>query len=663
MPVLSGTNLALSFGEREILRGVSLSVEAGEKIGVVGRNGSGKSTLLKILAGLMNPDAGSVSVQQGVRVGYLHQNTNLEPGDTLKEATARAFAAVDALHEQLEEVFHAMAGTTGEALEKLLKEQGRLEKAIEAAGGYAHEHRIEQTLHGLGFEDAQFGIRVRDLSGGQKARVALGKLLLENPSVLLLDEPTNHLDVAGREWLEDFLRDDYKGAVILISHDRYLLDKVVSRIVEVEDGRLVDYPGNYAAFRKQRVERRVTMLRAWEKQQTAFKREEAYIRQYKAGQRAKQAKGRESKLERAKEDALERPIELDDMKLNLPRAERTGDIVITAREISKAYTNKDGSPKVLFDALTLHIERGQRWGIIGPNGAGKTTLVRCMLGEVGLDSGTIRLGAKLAVGYFSQTRDDLDPEKTVYRHIQDVVRRETDERVMMSEQDARNLAGAFLFSGREQEKPLGVMSGGEQARAVLAGLLASAKNVLVLDEPTNHLDIQASERLEQAIARSYDNPKTGEKVRGEFEGTILLISHDRALIDAVCDHILVLDGHGGAQVYPGTYSEWKLSQEERATRASSANSTARTSAPLVSVAKTEPRGIAPEVKSRYSWMPLNRIEERMTELGIEIRRVDAELGDPDIWSDFERANLLTEKRDRFQSELDELETEWIRKSE
>ena len=662
MPILTGTNLILAYGDLEILRGVSITIEPGEKIGVVGRNGTGKSTMLKILGGLLKPDAGSVSAAQGVRVGYLHQNPNLDPDDTLKQAVARAFELVEKLHNLLDALFHRMGDAQGDELEKLLKEQERIEKAIEAAGGYANDHKVEQILHGLGFSDSQFAIKVRDLSGGQKARVALGKLLLENPGVLLLDEPTNHLDVAGREWLETFLSEEYPGAVVLISHDRYLLDRVVSRIVEVEDGRLIDYPGNYAAFRKQRVERRVTMLRAWEKQQTAFKREEAFIRQYKAGQRAKQAKGRESKLERAKEEALERPVELEDIKLNLPKAERTGDIVIATRDLRKAYPNEDGSTNVLFDGLTMHIERGQRWGIIGPNGAGKTTLVRCMLGEITPDAGSIKLGARLAVGYFSQNRDDLDPEKTVYRHIQDTVRRATEERVMMSEQDARNLAGAFLFSGREQEKPLGVMSGGEQARAVLAGLLASAKNVLVLDEPTNHLDIQASERLEETIARSHENPMTGEKTEGDFDGTILLISHDRALIDAVCDHILVLDGAGGSEIFPGTYSDWKATKAERATPDQSA--TLKQSRPAeYTPPKSVPNAVANDSKSRYSWMPLPKIEERINDLGIEIRTLDAELGGSDVWTDYERANALSEKRDELQSELDELETEWLRKSE
>ena len=478
MPVLSATNITHSFGDHTILQGVSISVEPGERVGVVGRNGCGKSTLLKILAGIFTAESGTVVAQRGTLVGYLHQDPDLRERDTLKQAAMRAFDRLHALQDELEDVFKRMGDSSGDELEKLLREQERIERAIDASGGYAVEHLVDQVLHGLGFTDAQFDILVKDLSGGQRARVALARLLLEQPGVLLLDEPTNHLDVQGRE---GFLRDSYRGAVILISHDRYMLDRVVDRIVEVEQMRLVEYPGNYAAFRKQRVERRITQLRAYEKQQTMFKREEAFIRQFRAGQRAKQAKGRESRLDRAKEDAIERPIELSELRLNLPKAERAGDIIIAAREVSKSYPNEDGTTKVLFDRLSLQIERGERWGIIGPNGAGKSTLVRCLLGEQELDSGTVKLGAKLAVGHFTQTHGDLDPEKTVYRHIQDTIRKETDEKVMMPEQDARNLAGAFLFSGKDQERPLGVMSGGERARAVLAALLASAKNLLVLD--------------------------------------------------------------------------------------------------------------------------------------------------------------------------------------
>lgn len=664
MPVLSATNITHSFGDHTILQEVSISVEPGERIGVVGRNGCGKSTLLKILAGIIVPESGMVVPQRGTLVGYLHQDPELRDGDTLKEAAMRAFDRLHALQDELEGVFKRMGDASGDGVEKLLREQERIERAIDAAGGYAVEHLVDQVLHGLGFSDAQFEILVEDLSGGQRARVALARLLLEQPGVLLLDEPTNHLDVQGREWLEGFLRDSYRGAVILISHDRYMLDRVVDRIVEVEHMRLVDYPGNYAAFRRQRVERRITQLRAYEKQQTMFKREEAFIRQFKAGQRAKQAKGRESRLDRAKEDALERPIELSELRLNLPKAERAGDIVIAAREVCKSYPNEDGTTKVLFDHLSLQIERGERWGVIGPNGAGKSTLVRCLLGEQELDAGTVKLGAKLAVGHFTQTHADLDPEKTVYRHIQDTIRRETDERVMMPEQDARNLAGAFLFTGKDQERPLGVMSGGERARAVLAALLASAKNLLVLDEPTNHLDIQAAERLEETLQRDDEDPKTGKKTKGQFDGTIVLISHDRALIDAVCDHLLILDGEGGAVVFAGSYSEWKHFQDRKAAD-EAARREARASASKPKEAAPPPSAASSAgaaKKSRFSWMSIDKIEERIAAIEAEISELDDQLNDTEIWKQIDKANKLTGERDTLREELGELEHEWIRKS-
>ncbi|MEZ6243032.1 MAG: ABC-F family ATP-binding cassette domain-containing protein [Phycisphaerales bacterium] len=666
MPILAGTNIAHAYGHDVVLDGVSVSVEPGERVGLVGRNGTGKSTLLKILAGLFSSDSGSVTLQRGARASYLKQDPDLDPDESLRDAAEGAFAELHALHQELESVFEKMGESEGAALEKLLREQERLEKAIEAAGGYAIDHKIDAVLHGLGFDDSQFKILVRDLSGGQKGRLALARLLLEGPDVLLLDEPTNHLDLAGREWLEEFLRDEYKGAVLMVSHDRYLLDRVVHRIVEVEQGRLIEYPGNYRAFRKLRAERREAQLRAYERQQTEFKREEAFIRKYKAGQRAKQARGRESRLERAKEaSTLERPMELAELRLSLAKAERAGDIVVAARELSKKYLNEDGSEKVLFHDLDVKIGRGERWGIIGPNGAGKTTLVRTLLGEASADSGAVQLGSKLSVGYFRQTDEGLDPDKIVYRQMQDLIKKETDERVVLSEQEARNLAGAFLFSGLEQEKEIGVLSGGERARVRLAALLASAKNVLVLDEPTNHLDIPSAERLEEALAKpDPDDAKKG----GAFEGTLILISHDRALIDATCDHLLVLDGSGGAEVYPGGYSAWherSVRRREDATEARREDQKRAPATPVPSAGNgltgTKKRDDA--AKGKFSWMPLDKIEERIGVLESQIREIDRRLADPDVWSDPARANALTDERDRLTAELEPLEAEWLRKAE
>jgi ATP-binding cassette, subfamily F, member 3 len=657
MPILSATNLTLQFGDDLILDSVSLSVEPSERIGIVGRNGCGKSTLIKILAGVLQPTDGSVSSGKAT-IGYLHQNPDLNPNHTLRQAVASAFDHIKSLNKRLESIFEEMGNAEPDQLERLLKDQTRIEQEIESHGGLVNDHKVDQILHGLGFTDAQFGIMVPDLSGGQKARVALGKLLLQDPSVLLLDEPTNHLDIQGREWLEVFLREEFKGAVILISHDRYMLDRVVNRIIEVEHARLIEYPGNYAAFRKQRAERRMVQLRAFEKQQAEFKREEAFIAHFKAGQRAKQARGRESRLNRAKEQTIERPLELSNLRLSLPKAQRAGDIVVAARSLSKQYLNDDGSDKVLFKDLDIRIERGQRWGVIGPNGAGKSTLIRCILGEQDVDQGTAKLGTNLDIGHFTQTHENIDMTKTVFRHIQDTVKKNTDEKVTLSELEARTIAGAFLFSGEDQQRELQSMSGGEKARAVLAGLLASAKNLLVLDEPTNHLDIPSAERLEETFARTHHDPKTGKTSSGAYEGTAILISHDRALIDAVCDHLIILDGHGNTEIFTGTYTEWHEQQQRPVTKPSTpANK------PQEAPQKSTPqKPDAPIKKSRFSWMPLNQIEERMTDLEIELKNLDAQLNDVDIWKDIDHANAVTAKRDEVRAELDELEEEWLNKS-
>lgn len=664
MPILSATNISLQFGDDIILDSVSLTVEPGERFGIVGRNGCGKSTLIKILAGVLNPTDGSISANKAT-IGYLHQNPELNPNHTLRQAVASAFDHIKELNVKLHEIFDKMANADQDELDRLLREQTRIEHEIEASGGLVNDHKVDQILHGLGFTDAQFEIKVPNLSGGQKARVALGKLLLQNPSVLLLDEPTNHLDIQGREWLEVFLRDEFNGAVVLISHDRYMLDRVVHRIIEVEQARLIEYPGNYAAFRKQRTERRMVQMRAYEKQKAEFKREEAFIAHFKAGQRAKQAKGRESRLNRAKTQTIERPLELDSLRLSLPKSRRAGDIIIAARSLSKKYKNDDGTDKKLFHDLNIRVERGQRWGIIGPNGAGKSTLIRCLLSEQDVDSGTIKLGTNLDIGHFTQTHDNVDMSKTVFRHIQDTVKKNTEEAVTLTELEARTIAGAFLFSGEDQQRELQSMSGGEKARAVLAGLLASAKNLLVLDEPTNHLDIPSAERLEATFARTSHDPKTGKTTSGAYEGTAILISHDRALIDAVCDHLIILDGKGNTEVFAGTYSEWQIQNQaqtkpQQTTQKQPKSSLAKE--PTIETRIESPKQQPTIKKSKFSWMPINQIEERMTDLEIKLKNLDAQLNDADIWKDIEHANKVTTDRDECRSELDELEEEWIRKS-
>jgi len=716
MAILAATNIELSYGERVILDQVSLSLDRGERLGLVGRNGEGKSTLLKILAGKLAPDRGTVVLAGGARTGYLAQDPELDPNESLRLSAEGAFQRLHDLHAELEKVFDDMAGATGPELEKLLAKQSELERRVETAGGYAISHRIDEVLSGLGFSPAQYSVKVRDLSGGQKNRLALARLLLDMPDVLLLDEPTNHLDLDGRLWLESFLRDEYRGAVVLISHDRYLLDAVVGRIVEVERTRLVDYPGDYSTFRRLRAERRMAQLRAWENQQSKFKKEEAFIRKYKAGQRARQAKGRESRLEREKDaTTIDRPIEMEAFRLRLPKAERTGEVVVSTKALAKSYPNEDGTRKVLFHNLDLKIGRGERWGIIGPNGAGKTTLVRCVLGQIPADEGEIRLGTNVSIGYFSQKDEGIDPDKAVYRYLQDVIRKENPD-AAMTEQEARDLAGAFLFSGGEQDRPMGVLSGGERGRARLAALLASSKNVLVLDEPTNHLDIPSAERLEQALTLHRASPEelamgtaTGAGDGRGYEGAVILISHDRALIDAVCDHLLILDGEGGAEIILGNYSEWCRRRAEQQSQSSTNSATSATipsrgmatpsnpsskhaninsksnnsnqpagkpsptprhtgSTPASTTASSSTTGFTaqpskPKRKSPFSWMPTDKLEAEITQLEIEVGTLDAKLADPDVWTNPDKSMRLTKERDELATKLAQYEEEWLSRAE
>ncbi len=666
MPLLVATNIRHAYGEKVILDGVSLSVEPGERVGIVGRNGCGKSTLMKIMTSQIGPDSGTISLQRGSSAGYLHQDPNLDPGETLLEAAEGAFADLHRVHHDLNVAYEKMAEASAAGddaeVERLLKQQARLEEEMERLGGYAVEHKIGAVLHGLGFTDAQFGLKVAKLSGGQKGRLALARLLLTEPDILLLDEPTNHLDIDGRLWLESFLKDTFRGAVVMVSHDRYLLDNVVTRIIEVEQHRLIEYPGNYAAFRETRALRRLTQMRAHEKQQDRFKKEMAFVLKYKAGQRAKEARGRLTKLEREKEQStLERPVELEAFRLKLPKAERTSDVNIAARGISKSYTREDGSEKVLFREFDATVNRAERWAVIGPNGAGKTTLVRCLLGDLVPDSGTVKLGTNLKIGYYRQTHEHLDPEDTVITHLQRAVKRETG--VTFGEQEARNLAGAFLFSGDEQERRLGTLSGGERSRAALAALLASAKNLLVLDEPTNHLDIPSAERLEEALALP------DEDVEG-YEGTLILISHDRALIDATCDHLIVLDGGGGAEIFHGTYTEWHEKQAARSKesqRAEAQERERREEAERKRRAAEEAKKRDAARKSGPSTNALARLkteqlEEKIEKIETRIKQIDQELGDPEVWQDARKSGRLGEERGRLAAELEPLEFEWARRA-
>ncbi len=639
MSLLTLANVSCTFGTQIVLDGVTMSVEPGEKIGLIGRNGSGKTTLMRVMLGEMKPDTGNVQLSRGARVGYLRQDPAFDPAETVRDAAEGAFAELHRLHQQLNEVYDAMAevGADGPQLQRLMKRQSRLESQMEAAGGYAVNHRIEASLHGLGFTDEQMDLKTGVLSGGQLSRLGLARLLLEVPDLLLLDEPTNHLDIDGRQWLERFLADEYPGAVVVVSHDRWLLDRVAQRIVEVERGGLAEYPGNYHKYVELRELNKLTHRRTYEKQLDRIRREEQYIERYRAGQRARQAKGRESRLERFKEtELIDRPVELDVMHLSLPKAPRSGEQVATAEGISKRYDDT-----VLFEDVSLSVGRGDRIGVIGPNGVGKTTLINCLLGELDPDAGTVRLGSRLGVGYYRQIPRNLDRELSVWRYLQSVIV-SLDGSARASEQQARDLAGAFLFTGDEQDKRLGDLSGGEISRVVLAGLVAGAHNLLVLDEPTNHLDIPSAERLEQALGRD-----------GTYAGTLILVTHDRALLEATCDRLLVFDGAGSVRLFHGRYSQWAERQSRPPESPVPAEATKRR--PAVGAARSR--------KKSSSAVSLSTLEQQIEQLEMRITQIDRLLLDPAVYTDGARCRTLQTERAAARTQLEPLETEWARRAD
>ena len=640
MPLLTCSNLMCRLGHHLVFQGVGASIEPGERIGLVGRNGCGKSTLLHLLEGTLEPDEGRIDRQRGMRVGSLPQDPVFAEEATVHAVAASAFQELESIRRELESVFDRMSHSEGRDLELLLQKQGELEGRLEAAGGWVVDHRIAATLHGLGFVDEQFQQMASTLSGGEKARLSLARLLLTDPDFLLLDEPTNHLDIEGCRWLESFLRDEFHGAILLVSHDRWLLDHVCSRTFELARGQLRDYAGNYSHYVQQRQLQDMTEQRLYEKNLDRVRREETFIRKYKAGQRAKQARGRQSRLDRFKDEHLAAPDAAQDvMRLSLPQAERSGDMVISAEQLTLAWADEP-----LFTELEFTVHRGDRIGIVGPNGSGKSSLVKCLLGEIAPSSGSVRQGSRLNTGWFRQTHEHLDGALLVWEYIQSAMSRSTG--LVISEQQARDLAGAFLFSGEVQDQPLGTLSGGERTRAVLAGLVGSGHNLLVLDEPTNHLDIASAERLEQALSSD-----------GPWQGTMLLISHDRALLASTCDQLLVLDGDGGVQMVLDVASwlaapvtEPKPSPPERSRPPKQGQ---ETRSPAPDHAKEDP----------IRKVSMGNLESMIDEHEAKVAAIDAELVRPEVYSDGEIVKRLTAERKAAVDSLRPLEQEWERRAD
>ncbi|MBT3268907.1 ABC-F family ATP-binding cassette domain-containing protein [Candidatus Poribacteria bacterium] len=537
-----------------ILDGVSWQVTAGDRVGLIGANGTGKTTLLEIMAGVQEPTTGAVYTARGARIGYLRQIPDIGESDTVRDAMVAVFQDHHRLERRMQEATEEMAAATSEsALNELLERYASLEAQHEHIGGYSYEHRINSILRGIGFDDGDFEKPLSVLSGGEKNRAALSRLLLQEPDVLLMDEPTNHLDINAIEWLESFLRLDYPGSYVVVSHDRYFLDKTTTKTVEVRSNRLHEYKGNYSAYLKQRAVDTLTNEREYEQQQKHIAKEEDFIRRHMASQRTREAQGRRKRLARL--ERVERPAaERRRMRLNTHFEGRSGENVIIATDLGKEYGDQ-----LLFEDLSFDVSRGDTLGVMGPNGSGKTTLFRILMQQETATVGEARFGAALKVGYLDQEHRDLRTDRTVLNEIWSSMPGATPM------QDVRAYLAPFLFQGDDIDKPVSVLSGGEKTRLALAKLLLGKPNLLLLDEPTNHLDIPSREALEDALL--------------DCAATIVLISHDRYLLSKLATKLLVFGGDDGPLFWRYSYEEWELKKQEDTERERAEKAEAKRPAP------------------------------------------------------------------------------------
>lgn len=544
MSLVSASGIAKSYGAQDVFSGVSLVIPHRARIALVGSNGIGKTTLLRVLIGLEKPDQGVIQHARSLQIGYLPQEISYSKSrkDVLSKMLwdfmLQAFEEIRAQEQTLASLERKMANPR--ELEKAMERYGPLQEAFELAGGYIYPAQIRRVLKGLGFREDEFDRTLQQLSGGERTRAFLAKLLLENPDLLIMDEPTNHLDLEAIEWLESWL-DEWTGAVLMVSHDRYFLDHTVDRILEMSATGLEMFRGNYSAYVDQRIERRQRREAQYRAQQEHIRKEEEYIRRNIAGQNTRQAQGRRKRLERLMQEGAISPMqETKSVRVDFGEVKRSGDIVLETHDLEIGYSDSDAH---LFHVPDLVLRRGECVAIIGPNGAGKTTFLKTLLGEVEPFTGDIRLGAGLRVGYFAQAHEDLNPEQSVLEAILDVA-------LKLKISEARKLLARFLFTGDTVEKRIKVLSGGERARVALAVLALEGANFLMLDEPTNHLDIRSQEIFEQAL--------------GDFPGTILLVSHDRYLIDMLATQVWVVESFDRVlEVCQGGYAAYRESRRKR----------------------------------------------------------------------------------------------------
>lgn len=627
MIILSAQHVAKSFGVNAVLRDVSLTVQQGDRIGLVGVNGCGKSTLMRILAGLDAQDGGEISLVRGLRVGYLAQQNMVTSGETVWNELQKVYEQVFAMEKKLRELEDEMAHahTDAQRFAQLSADYDRLTQRFEEADGYSWKSMVSGVLNGLGFKPAQYDQCVDSLSGGEQTRLCLARLLLQKPDLLLLDEPTNHLDMETLQWLENYLA-AYKGSVLVISHDRYFLDHVCTGIVEILMGSSEQYNGNYTRYIAQRQERFESRMRAYEIQQKEIERQQAIIARYRMFNREKSiraAESREKALDRM--EKLEKPVDERAIRFSFEARRRTGEDVLQLTEMSKSFGEKH-----LFHDLTLRVRAGDRVALIGPNGVGKSTLIKIIVGEEQPDTGFIRYGSNVDIGYYDQHQSTLHADKTVLDEI-------WDRFPQMEQSNVRGALGMFLFTGDDVFKPIHTLSGGEKGRVALTALMLRKDNLLLLDEPTNHLDMDSREVLEDALA--------------DFGGTIITVSHDRYFINRIANRIIEIQPDGVTE-YIGNYDDY-IERKNRPVAVEAEAGKTKTE-----LEKEKRR----EKLSRQALRQLKiRAQEAEKAVGVkeaEIAELEAQMADPSLYSDAQKSADVQRAYQKAQQALQTLYEQW-----
>jgi ATP-binding cassette subfamily F protein 3 len=619
------------FDAEPVLRGISLEIRPGERVGLVGPNGAGKTTLMRILAGLDHPDRGEVTTHRSADVALLEQEADYSSERTVLDEAREGLAALYALQRESTELAAAIAaGGEPAQVDRLQKRFDAVQSELDRLDAHTVDHRVDEVLHGLGFASSEFSKPLSELSGGQRNRALLARMLLRAPDVMLLDEPTNHLDIAATEWLENWLA-NAPQSMIIVSHDRYFLDRVTNRILELWAGKVTEYSGNFSAYWRQRHERAELLQKTYERQQEYIARTEDYIRRNKMGQKSAQAKDREKKLARVEE--IERPPEIPELTMNFPATGRPGDWVLDAKDISKTL----GRP--LFCDFSLRVERGDSLGIFGPNGCGKTSLLRVLLGELPPDAGVSRIGTGVKIGYFDQRLTSVDPDCDAIEAIRPA------DRPDLTPATLRSLLARFGIRGDQALQKVGQMSGGEKSKVALARLNAQSVNVLVLDEPTNHLDLWARDSLEEALR--------------QYEGTLVFVSHDRYFLDRLAKRVVVC-GAEGWKCYSGNYSDYVHFAEQRRLELEQSKSAPRSTRDDrgPTSARTGDADKPVRRKRRFPYRKIEDIEREIAEKETTLRQLEAEMADPQIHRAPDRIREVTRQHDALTSELAGLYEHW-----